>query len=170
MTSIAESLPTTGNDTVKILKNDHTLIKGMLNDLAAATDNASRKQILEKAKPVLTVHNATEENLVYPALQKIAGQKRESEHLYEETAQADVLVYELDAMLKSGDDGSFVETAQKLRDAVFEHIEDEETTAFPELQEKASPSQFESLTDAVREFRATLGSQPAARQGQTDPG
>lgn len=146
------------------------MIKGILNDLAAAKDSQSRKQILEKAKPVLTVHNATEENLVYPALQKIAGQKRESEHLYQETAQADVLVFELDIMLKTGDDASFVETAEKLRDAVFEHIEDEETTAFPELQEKASVEQSESLTGAVREFRATLGSQPSARQGQTEPG
>ena len=134
----------------------------MLNDLAAATDNESRKTILENAKPVLTVHNATEENLVYPALQKFVGQKRESEHLYQETAQADVLVFELDTMLKSGDDASFRETAEKLRDAVFEHIDDEETTAFPELQEKSSPEQSESLTNAVREFRATLGSQRSA--------
>ena len=30
---------TNGSDAVEILKNDHTLIKGILNDLAAATDN-----------------------------------------------------------------------------------------------------------------------------------
>ena len=82
---------------------------------AAATPITSHARRYWKThKPVLTVHNATEENLVYPALQKFVGQKRESEHLYQETAQADVLVFELDTMLKSGDDASFRETAEKL--------------------------------------------------------
>lgn len=154
MTTTTQSLPTTGDDAVEILKNDHTLIKNLLTDLAGATDKQTRTNILEKAKAVLTVHNATEENLVYPALATVAGQKRESEHLYQETGQADVLVFELDTMLKTGDDAKFAETASKLKDAVFEHIEDEETSAFPDLQEKASPDQTQMLTQAVREFRS----------------
>jgi hemerythrin superfamily protein len=165
MTSTAQSLPTKGGDAVEILKNDHTLIKKMLTDLAAATDKESREEILEKAKPVLTVHNATEENLVYPALEKIAVQKRESQHLYKETAEADVLVFELDTMLKTGDDAAFGKTAAKLRDAVFEHIQDEESSAFPELQKKASPEQTKLLTKAVREFRKGFVFQPSAIKG-----
>ena len=39
-------------------------------------------------------------------------------------------------MLKTGDDASFAETAEKLRDAVFEHIEDEEITAFPNFRKR----------------------------------
>lgn len=155
-------LQTKGGDAVEILKNDHTLIKSMLTDLASATDRQTRADILEKAKGVLTVHNATEENLVYPALQTVAGKKRESEHLYHETAEADVLVFELDTMLKTGDDSRFVETASKLKDAVFEHIEDEETSAFPDLQEKSSTDQSASLTNAVREFRGAFTFHPTA--------
>ncbi len=166
MTSTARSLPTKGTDAVEILKNDHTLIKRILSDLAAAKDNESRKELLDLAKPLLTVHNATEENLVYPALQKIAAQKRESQHLYKETAEADVLVFELDTMLKTGDDAAFSKTAEKLRDAVFEHIDDEETTAFPELREKATAEQTKSLTKDVREFRKAFTFQPSAANGR----
>ena len=155
-------LQTKGGDAVEILKNDHTLIKSMLVALVGATDRQTRAEILEKAKGVLTVHNATEENLVYPAIQTVAGQKRESEHLYHETAEADVLIFELDTMLKTGDDSKFGETAAKLKDAVFKHIDDEETSAFPDLQEKSSPDQSTSLTNAVREFRGAFKFQPGA--------
>lgn len=164
MTTTRQVLQTKGGDAVEILKNDHNLIKSLLTELAGATDQQTRVNILERAKGVLTVHNATEENLVYPALQTVAGQKRESEHLYHETAEADVLVFALDTMLKTGDDSKFGETVSKLKDAVFEHIEDEETSAFPALQEKSSPDQIASLTNAVREFRGAFTFQPGVNE------
>ncbi len=159
MTHTTQPIPTKGHDAVESLKNEHPLITSMLTELAKATDSQTRTDILERAKSVLTVHNATEENLVYPALQIVAGQKRESEHLYHETGEADVLVFVLDTMLKTGDDAKFAETAAKLRDAVFAHIADEETSAFPELQEKATADQGKMLTQAVQEFRSKF--QPA---------
>ena len=149
-----------GSSAIEVLENDHSLIKNLLNDLVDATQIARRKEILERLKAALTIHNATEENLVYPALQKIAGQKRESEHLYHETAEADVLVFELDTMIQTGDDSDFVAKASRLRDAVYEHIDDEETTAFPELEEKSSEDQSEMLSRAVREFRSAYRFEP----------
>ncbi len=71
--------------------------------------------MLELLKGVLTIHNATEENLVYPAINKVAGGKLESQHLYHETAEADVLFFELDGLLKEGDDEQFARKAVKFR-------------------------------------------------------
>ena len=92
-----------GNDAVEILENDHEVIKELLDQLTSAT-NSKRADVLELLKGVLTIHNATEENLVYPAINKVAGSKLESQHLYHETAEADVLFFELDGLLKEGND------------------------------------------------------------------
>ena len=150
-----------GNDAVDILLNDHTRIKGLLQQLTQSTDRMMRKQTLEQLKGLLTVHNATEENLVYPAIALVAGKKSESLHLYHETAAADMLVFELDSMLKEGDDSEkFEKTAKGLQKAVLEHIDDEEQKAFPHLQKHADVQHKQLLTQSVREFRSALTYKP----------
>ncbi len=166
MQSDVTPLPVRGSDAIEILKNDHDIIKNLLTDLTQATQTQQRKQTLEQLKGALTVHNATEENLVYPALDKVAGKKSESQKLYHETAEADVLIFEIDTMLKEGDDSKFDTKATKLREAILEHIEDEEGSAFPHLQKGADPQQTQMLTTSVREFRSALSfapGSPAAR-------
>jgi hemerythrin-like domain-containing protein len=63
------------------------------------------------------------------------------------------LVFDLDTMLQTGIESEFRAKAAKLRDAVHQHIEEEETKAFPDLQEATDSDQSKSLTRAVREFR-----------------
>ncbi len=148
-------LPARGADAVEILENDHQVIKGLLTRLTGS-DATNREQLLEQLKGVLTIHNATEENLVYPALNKVAGSRAESQHLYHETAEADVLLFELDSMLKEGDAVTFDAAARKFADAVRHHIEEEETKALPRLRENVDPEQAEMLLASVRSFRRSL--------------
>jgi hemerythrin superfamily protein len=151
-------LPTKGSDAVEILMNDHQIIKTLLEQLTSAVDTAERKSALDELKAALTIHNATEENLVYPAIERIAKKKAEAQHLYHETAQADVVVFELDSMLKEGrgEEDAFAREAAKLRNAVLEHIEEEERKAFVHLREEADDEQSEKLTRSVRQFRGGL--------------
>ncbi len=79
MQSDVTQLTTRGSDAVEILKNDHQVIKQLLSSLTQATQTQERQTILDQLKAVLTVHNATEENLVYPALQSVADEKRQSQ-------------------------------------------------------------------------------------------
>ena len=148
-----QTFPARGETAVEILLNDHTTIKQLLEELTSARDSAARTNVLEQLKKILTVHNATEENLVYPAIAVVANDQKESKHLYEETADADVLLFKLDAMLKSTGADDFQKKAEEFRSAVLEHMDDEETKAFPELQERAEPEQERLLTESVREFR-----------------
>ncbi len=148
-------LPVRGDDAVEILENDHEVIKELLSRLTTAT-NSKRADVLELLKGVLTIHNATEENLVYPAIQKVAGSKLESQHLYHETAEADVLFFELDGLLKEGNDEEFARKALKFQEAVLHHIDEEENKAFPRLEENADPQNAATLTASMREFRSSL--------------
>lgn len=172
MQSDLSPLPLRGNDAIEILLNDHQVIKSLLSRLTQAGQASQRKQVLDQLKAALTIHNATEENLVYPALEKVAGKKTEAQKLYHETAAADVLIFELDTMLKEGDDSDFDAKAEKLQGAVLEHIEDEEDSAFPHIQEKAEPEESQMLTESVREFRNSFRFEMAggARAGRSETG
>ncbi len=148
-------LPVRGSDAVEILTNDHQVIKTLLNELTEAS-GSGRPQVLEQLKGVLTIHNATEENLVYPALNKVAGSKLEAQHLYHETAEADTLLFELDSMLQEHDDSEFGAKAEKFAEAVRHHIEEEEQKAFPRLQENADALHAEILAESVKKFRKAV--------------
>jgi hemerythrin superfamily protein len=149
-------LPVRGRNAIEILVNDHQVIKGLLQELTGASAKKQRKDVLERLKGALTIHNATEENIVYPAINRVARKRAEAEHLYHETAEADILVFELDTLLKVGEDSKFVAKAKKFHSAVLQHIENEETSAFPHLQEKADQNQSKMLTDSVRAFRNSV--------------
>lgn len=161
MQSDMTMLPMRGNTVHEIVENDHELIKGLLNSLTHAAAKADRMQTLEQLKAALTIHNAMEENLIYPALDKVAGHKIESLKLYNETAAADILVFQIDTMLKEGDETKFAEKAEKLHDAVFKHIEAEEKSAMPHLEKGADSKESQMLLQSVREFRNAIRFQPA---------
>lgn len=145
-------------DAMEILINDHAVIKNLLETLTSAVDVGERTNALERLKAALTIHNATEETLVYPAIERIANDKPEAERLYHETAEGDILIFELDSMLKEGrgEEDSFAVIAEKLRDAVADHIEEEELHAFPQLRDQADPAQGEMLARSIRQFRGAL--------------
>lgn len=168
---LGELLPVRGNDATEILTSDHEVIKRLLSELTQSSPNTGMMNTLEQLKAVLTIHNATEENIVYPALREVARKKAESERLYHETAEADVLVFQLDTMMKEGNFADFSRTAEKLRDAVLEHIEDEEQKAFPHLTESAEPMQAQMLTESVRKFRSMMRiSVDTMQQGRAETG
>jgi hemerythrin superfamily protein len=151
-----EVLPVRGANAVEILENDHEVIKGLLGELTSATSAGTAQPTLEKLKSVLTIHNATEENLVYPALSVIARKHAESQKLYHETAEADTVVFELDLLAKERDDATFAKKAAALQDAVLAHIDREEKSAFPHLQNGADAAQTKQLTADVKTFRSSL--------------
>ncbi|HEX4012805.1 MAG TPA: hemerythrin domain-containing protein [Candidatus Cybelea sp.] len=148
-------LPVRGDDAVEILRNDHDVIKSLLRELTGEPPQ-ERKRIFDRLVGVLTIHNATEENLVYPAINKLASGEDESQHLYHETAEADVLAFELDALLKAGDVSQFGVKAEKFETAVLAHIDEEENKALPRLLEIGDPKEVEELASAVRSFRKQL--------------
>ncbi|MGB6522639.1 MAG: hemerythrin domain-containing protein [Candidatus Cybelea sp.] len=148
-------LPVRGDDAVEILRHDHRVIKSLLTELTSEAPQ-ERKRVFEQLVGVLTIHNATEENLIYPAINKLGGGKEESQHLYHETADADVLAFELDALLKAGDVSQFGVKAEKFAEAVLAHIDEEESNALPRLLEVGDPRKVEELAEAVRTFRKSL--------------
>src|SRR5579862_5416937 len=111
MENIAEiatiPLPVHGPTIVEILKHDHQVIARLLADLTTAKTTESRGHALISLRAALVVHNSTEELFVYPALATIARRKADSQHLYHDTAAANVLMFDLEVSLQNGNDSEF---------------------------------------------------------------
>ncbi len=148
--SESTSIPTIGNDAITILENDHQRVKQLLSLLTDGPQD-KRSATLQMLKETLTVHNATEEALVYPAIQELAGRKTHAMKLYHETSEADVMLWQLSMM--SPEDSDFEPTAAKVRAAIEKHIETEEETEFAKLRESADSAQQLKLASEVKKFR-----------------
>jgi hemerythrin superfamily protein len=159
-----------GNTVHDIVVNDHETIKGLLSSLTGSAAREDRMQALERLKAALTIHNAMEETLIYPALAKVAGHNFETLKLYNETASADMLLFEIDTMLKEGDETKAGEKAEKLQNAVLKHIEEEEKSALPHLEKGADTKESRMLLESVREFRNAIAFSPKGISTQTYTG
>jgi hemerythrin superfamily protein len=141
---------------IDILLQDHQAVKRLFAQLTSGGADA-RLSILQQLKVLLTVHNATEENLVYPAIRVLAERPQDADTLYHQQDEAKVGIWELDSMLKGElRSADFDARAAELRDAVLAHIEKEEETEFPRLAEALAGRGGQELTAAVRELRANF--------------
>lgn len=151
-----ETLSAHGASAIDMLVQEHDIVKGLLQRLRSVQSTDERKQCLQDLQQLLTIHNATEENLIYPAINKIAGHKLEPLKLYNETAQADMMLFELDLMIKTGDLEDFSKKAERFAKAVEEHIEDEESKAFEHIRDAAEPQEMRLLNESFLRFRESL--------------
>lgn len=69
-----------------------------------ASNPTQRAQLLQKLANLLTVHNSTEEDLVYPAIRDIADLPSDATTLYQQQDEAKIIVFELDQLSKSDPD------------------------------------------------------------------
>jgi hemerythrin superfamily protein len=140
----------TQTDPVAWLKHDHQIIRGYLETLARSSI-ADGRSTFEELKKILSLHNAIEENLVYPTIAKVVGRQDQAMELFHETAEADILVFSLSQAAKRDDDDTFKAGLAQLTSAILAHVQLEETQAFPAL-ESAPPAVLESLASDIVTF------------------
>jgi hemerythrin superfamily protein len=140
--------------------NEHKAVKERFGVLLNAT-GSERADVLDEIKGMLAMHNATEENVIYPAVHSIAQRPMHARTLYHEQDDAEVALWEL-AKLDPGDP-EFVRKGTELRDALLAHVEREEGSEFKALREAMTAKQADQLAGDFQSFRATLkGERPAA--------
>jgi hemerythrin superfamily protein len=143
-------------DPIGWLKHDHQVIRTYLQELNGTTAADSTAHF-EGLKRLLSLHNAIEENLVYPALAKLAGDREQAMELFHETAEADILVFTVTQARVRDDEAAFQSGVRDLTNAILEHVQVEETQAFP-LLESAGPEVLRKLAHDIVEFRGALTS------------
>lgn len=123
-------------DALDILAADHRAIEQLFDafERADANDFERKNTLVQRACELLTIHAIVEEELLYPAAQDALGvhERIDVDEAYVEHFLVKTLI-ERFASLRAGDD-VFDATFKVLRENTTHHIEEEETTLFPEVR------------------------------------
>lgn len=127
----------TALDAIEVLESDHRVAKQLFDDFEKtnASDLEAKGTLVRQACEVLTVHTMIEEAILYPAAHKAlsASDELDVDEAYVEHYIAKMLIEKFDT-LKPGDHG-FDATFKVLSEMVRHHIDEEESSLFPELRE-----------------------------------
>lgn len=154
-----EMLVQTPDEVIAFLKAQHDLIEEMFDEVLLASDPRAREQPFLELRQLLAVHETAEEMIVHPRVRRevdggdaIVDARLEEEHASKEQLSKlegiDVTTNE------------FIDEFTKLRDAVLQHAEQEETEEFPKLQQQLDDDDLKRLAVAVRAAEAIAPTRP----------
>ena len=147
-------------DAIALLKQDHKMVRTMLNELAETTTRAkkTRTELLQKIKIELEAHTKIEEEIFYPAF-KAAGEKADDnkmffEALEEHRAAGDLVLPDLLRTDVTSD--QFSGRAKVLKELVEHHADEEERDMFPRARALMDKAQLQQLGERMARRKAEL--------------
>ncbi|HET7359055.1 MAG TPA: hemerythrin domain-containing protein [Rhodanobacteraceae bacterium] len=149
-------------DAIALLKHDHDVVGGLLEDLMATTKRGTktRSELLAKIKQELEIHIHIEEEIFYPAF-KAAGKTSDDDKTYfealeEHRAAGDLVLADLTRTDPASE--QFGGRAKVLKELIEHHVKEEEKQMFPrarELMDKDKLAQLgEELEARKKELKA----------------
>jgi hemerythrin-like domain-containing protein len=132
-------------DALSLLKDDHDKVKDMLEKLDQTTERAvkTREEVFTKLKSDLQVHEAIEEELLYPALREHAESKEIALEAWEEHHLVDLVVGEISET--PFDDETWAAKLTVMKENLEHHIEEEEGELFKQARDVIGPEGLDEL-------------------------
>jgi len=152
-----------GRDAIALLKDDHRLLRSLLDELAETHAEGHRRQLLARVEDEVKMHTKIEEEIFYPAFRDAVASQKER-RLYwealEEHHAADLIL----ADTRKADVGSdvFGGRAKVLKEIIEHHADEEEAEMFPEARRRFTPSRLRELGAQMAEMKKTGGSKKGA--------
>ena len=141
-------------DALQLLKADHDKVKKLLTELESTTDRGikTRTELFATIKSALTVHEAIEEEIFYPALREHPRAKDIVLEGYEEHHVVDVLMGELERL--PVDDEMWGAKAKVMQENVEHHIDEEEGEMFTKARAVFDRPELVELGERMEARRA----------------
>jgi hypothetical protein len=156
--AVANRLPWSKHedDPIVLLEADHRHFETLLKEGEDTTERAvkGRTETLEKLTQGLTVHEAIEEKILYPALEPFAAAHDLVRESTQEHHVADVLVKELHQLAK--DDEMWGAKFKVLKENISHHITEEERKMFPIARGVLAREELLALGARMRALKADL--------------
>ena len=118
-------------DALTLLMKDHELVKDLLNKMDEEEDADQLSSMFEQLVDELGIHERIEEEIFYPALQKLPNAKEDVMEAFEEHHVVDMIVTEMDV---EPDDEKWDAKFTVMKENVEHHIKDEEEKLFPKAE------------------------------------
>jgi hypothetical protein len=151
----------TGSDALATLIDEHRTVEALF-DILIHEGREGRVRALDDVSSLLAIHNASEENVIYPAVHTNVGRPLHAKTLYHEQDDAEVALFELSMI--GPDDPKFPIKAAELLESLRAHVKREEEREFKHLRDELTPEAMIKLTAAFHDFRARLSSRIASRR------
>ena len=147
------------DEVIGFLKAQHNLIEDMFDQVLLASDPLAREKPFVQLRQLLAVHETAEEMIVHPRVRRevdgidsIVDARLEEEHDAKELLSS---IEKIDITSQE-----FIDELTKLRDAVLDHAQHEETYEFPKLQKELDADELKRLGAAVRAAEAIAPTRP----------
>jgi hemerythrin-like domain-containing protein len=146
----------TSKDPFDILIEDHKQLLSILDRMAVAPADSTmqRSRLFLMLKRKLAKHALAEEDVVYPLLHSQSEQAAQSKHLYDDHADLKILLFQLEDLVKSGQDWS--EPVRSFRDLIRRHIDEEEQQVFPRLRALLGEDRLPKVSGQIRREEALI--------------
>ncbi len=133
-------------DAIRLLRDDHQTVQGLLERLSKSRGSAQREQLLAKVAEELQRHTQIEEQIFYPAYRD-AVRSADDRQLYYEAVEEHHAVDMILPEVQASDTGSeqFAARAKVLKDMVEHHIEEEEKQMFPKARKALGTERLREL-------------------------
>lgn len=149
-------------DAITLLKHDHDVVGGLLDDLAATTKRGTRtrNELLARIKQELEIHIHIEEEIFYPAF-KAAGKTSDDDKMYfealeEHRAAGDLVLADLIRTDPASE--QFGGRAKVLKELIEHHVKEEEKTMFPRVKELIDKERLQELGEELETRKRELKS------------
>jgi hypothetical protein len=144
------------NDPITLLETDHRRFEKLLKEGEDSTERAKkgRAELLETIVKELNVHEAIEEQILYPALEPHAEARDIVLESFEEHHTADVILNELKDV--DTDDEKWGAKFKVLKENIEHHIQEEERVMFPAARGALAREELLALGARMRALKAEL--------------
>jgi hemerythrin-like domain-containing protein len=145
----------------EVLKKDHEEVKQLLDELVnLADDDDYRYVLITEISNALIPHSRAEESVFYNTLRAVNADKKVVFHGFQEHMEAETLLRTLQVMDKL--DFGWKGVAQKLRDAIYHHVEEEESDIFEEARRAFTSEEATVMAEAFEELKPKVEEQSIA--------
>jgi hemerythrin-like domain-containing protein len=144
------------NDPIALLETDHRRFEKLLEEGEKTTERAAkgRAEILDSLISELNVHEAIEEQVLYPALKPHAEARHIVLEGFEEHHVADVVLNELKSV--ATDSEKWAAKFKVLKENITHHIQEEERMMFPAARGVLAREELLALGARMRALKSEL--------------
>jgi iron-sulfur cluster repair protein YtfE (RIC family) len=134
-------------DMLDMLRSDHMKVESMLIQLRIARDADHRTKLLKTIRQDLDKHMRIEEEIFYPACERVQKIHDLVEHSYEEHQKAKNMLKDLSVMDPSN--SRFPQQVTKIITEIEHHVINEEEKIFPAVRKYMDQRDFNRLNREV---------------------
>ena len=143
-------------DAFELLEEDHRKVKKLFSEGDDTTERGvkTREELFARIKQELLVHEALEEELLYPTLKEHDKTKEVALEGYEEHHFANEVIAELEET--PVDDERWAAKFSVLKENIEHHIEEEEEEMFPKARKVLDQEQIDALGERMEARKKEL--------------